>query len=178
MSEARKDSAHGTGIYGERQQRNLVGGIELPTHRKRRLSSNQQGPGIFDAPNVLPENPVQPKELPRAPLFKKGTVLYAAVYRNERPVLPFNEVQADDLTKEVLDFEENLEISAKSIGLGKRGQQVIKPIGRSSYGAFVEVLIHKKDRNGKNIEEKRFVRLQDRSLAGDNQKLRFKEATQ
>ena len=175
MSEGKKDSAHGTGAYGERQQRDLMGGVELPIHRDRKPLMT--GQGMFDV-QIPSETQTQLEPSVRNPLFKKGAVLYAAVYRNERPVLPFNEVQADDLAKEILDFDQNLEISEMSTGIGKNGRGVIKVIGKSSYGAFVEVLVHKKDKRGRDIVEKRFVRLQDRALARDNPKLRFKEATQ
>jgi len=173
VSESR-EGAHGRGRYGEPTQRDILGGINIPTHRGRKPLMS--GPGMLDPQEQgFLETQVQPEpSYVRKPLFKKGTVLYAATYRNDRPVLPFNEVQAEDLAKEVLEFEQNLEISEKSMGEGKKGREVIKVIGKSTYGAFVEVLIHKKDRKGKDIIEKRFVRLQDRQLARDNPKLRFR----
>ncbi len=176
MPESGKDSPHGKGRYGEPQQRDLLGGVELPTHRRRRMQS-VGGEGLFDtAPRIFSETPPQHELTIRNPLFKKGTVLYAANYRDGIPVLPFNQRQADDLAKETLEFDQNLEISDRCIGMGKRGREVIQRIGRSTYGAFVEVVIHTKDKKGEDITQTRFVRFSDRALARDNAKRQFKEA--
>lgn len=166
-----KEGPHGKSRYGERLQRDLLGGVNLPTPAIRKPLMD--GSGFFDSKPVSADSPAQPELSVRTPLFKKGTVLYAAKYRNDRPVLPFNKVQAEDLAKEVLEFEQNLEISDRSIGEGKNRQRVIKPVGKSSYGAFVEILVHRKDRSGKDVVEKRFVRLQDRELPKNNPKRRF-----
>lgn len=59
MSEGSKDSPHGKIPYGERQQRNLLGGVELPSRRKPR----HPGPDIsrrvsfFDNPPQIVRQP-------------------------------------------------------------------------------------------------------------------------
>ena len=170
-----KEGAHGKGRYGEPSQRDLLGGINLSTYKGRKPL--MEGAGFFDS-HPTPETHPQLEQPARNPLFKKGTVLYASVYRNDRPVLPFNEVQAEDLAKEVLQFEQNLEISERSMKKGKNARKVIKVIGKSTYGAFIEILLHKKDREDKDVIERRFVRLQDRKLSKDNPKLKFKNLNQ
>lgn len=42
MSEAR-EGAHGKGTYGERQQRDLLGGVDIPKHRGRKSLGSRRG---------------------------------------------------------------------------------------------------------------------------------------
>ena len=148
--------------------------------------SARRRPGIFDLDSdivktegspVKPEIPTVPeKRTSRTLRFKRATVLYRSLFDgNGNPVLPQNFSQAEDFRREILQFEEDLEVSERSIGPGKRKSEIIKKLGTTAYGPFIEVVLHRKDGKGNEIEEKRFVSLLDRSLPRDNQRRRFKE---
>ncbi len=142
-------------------------------------------PGLFDSdsqerPAELPArseaSPAAERKKPRTLRFRRGTVLYRSLYDgNGNPVLPHNPSQAEDFRREMLQFEDDLRVSDRSIGPGKRKEEIIKKIGTTEYGPFIEVIVQREDGKGNPIEERRFVSLLDRSLPRDNVLRRFKE---
>jgi hypothetical protein len=173
-----KNSAHGTGTYGERQQRDLLGGENLPEHKRRRMTGQMTGQGFFDTPQVSLESPsVKAEKTPRALRFEKGTVLYKVVPETGgKPKIPEKPREEKDLRGETLLFDQDLEVDESCIGLGKRGREVIKIIGKSNYGAFVIVRYHKTDDKGQEVVEERLASLTQRRLKGKNEKLIIKES--
>lgn len=179
MPEANKESPHGKGPYGERQQRDLLGGMNLPEHTARKITGQMLDQGFFDEKSNLENPSAQPDKIPRAPRFRRGTVLYKVVQDADgNPKIPRNPREAEDLARETLQFDQHLEVDEKCIGIGKRGKEVIKIAGKSDYGAFVVVHYHKTDEKGREIVEERLASLTQRRQKSQNEKLRFKRTTQ
>lgn len=174
MSEVR-EGAHGKGRYGERQQRDLLGGVELPIHRSRKpLMSGQ---GLFDAIPSKAEVSVSSEEPHRSFLFKKGTRFYSTDYP-----IPRNPLEEQNRRAGVLEEAAEIEISSDNLVYSERLQRwtpraISDEYKSKIYGAFVKVLIHTRGRRGEDIVTERFISLKGLQKAKDNAYARFKEAT-
>lgn len=176
MSE-KKESPHGKGRYGEKQQRNLIGGIELPTQRRRRLDNHvQKGPGIFDEQTTALDVLQTEQEPARKFWFKRGTGFYSIDYPVPRSIMEEENRRAGKLeeAQEIEIDPSNLIFSEK---LNKWTLKAKKEHKSKLYGAFVIALIHTKRRDGEDIVTKRFISLKDLQKPKDNPFARFKEAT-
>jgi hypothetical protein len=176
MSE-KKESPHGKGRYGEKEQRDLLGGVNLPTHRRRLTSPSQTGPGMFDV-EVPQVEVAQPQEQPqeRKYWFKKGSRFYSLDYPVPRSPLEEENRRAGSLDEpmEISIDPSNLTYSDK---LKKWTVKAKKEHKSTLYGAFVIGLIETKDRNGEVVLVRRFISLKDLQKPEDNPYARFKKAT-
>lgn len=176
MSE-KKESPHGKGRYGEKQQRNLIGGMELPTYRRRRLDSSlQKGPGMFDEPTVVVEVLEKEQEPKRSFWFKRDTKFYSTEYPVPRSVMEEENRRAGKL-EEAQEIEIDPSNLIYSERLNRWTLKAKKEHKSKVYGAFVIGLIHTKGRKGEDIVTRRFISLKDLQKPKDNPYARFKEAT-
>ena len=124
----------------------------------------------YGDPRVDPEarkgrEPVTPPERPnpRRIGLREGTVLYAATNDADgNPRLPHNPQEAARLRVDMLTSARYLNISERSIGPGKRGKDVVRRLGVTPYGAFIEVDVPRVDERGQQAVDKRYVSLLNR----------------
>lgn len=168
MPEGSKDSPHGKGRYGSPDQRDILGGINVPDHNKKH--SEMTGSGMFDmpetsAPNLTePITPTQTELLPRKLKFKRGTRLYKVVRDSEgKPTIPYTPVQEDDLFDRELTVPTYLDVPVEFLEIGKRGRTITRKVGKSGYGAFTVVLSPVRLSSGKVVLEERLASYLTRS---------------
>lgn len=174
----KNESPHGKGRYGERQQRNLLGGVELPTHRRKLSFPVQQGPGMFDEESSSHETAQEVQQLQeRKYWFKKGAKFYSLDYPVPKSPLEEENRRAGSLdeAKEVSIDPSNLVYSEK---LKKWTVRAKKEHKSKLYGAFVIGLIETRGRNDEVITTRRFISLKDLQKPQDNPYARFKKATE
>ena len=103
------------------------------------------------------------KPNPRRIGSRGGTVLYAATNDADgNPRLPHNPQEAARLRVDMLTSERYLSVSERSVGPGKKGQDVIRRLGVTPYGAFIEVDIPRRTERGEQVIDKRYVSLLNR----------------
>lgn len=155
------------------------------------VSARKQRRFMMTGPGLLDEGLVQASSVIKAPVveaskpartlrFSRGTVLYAVVVDgDDQIVIPRNPQQERDLRRETLDFEKDLEVDREDgIVEGRSGQDVVRKVGTSQYGAFTVVHIEKDNGRGEIMVERRLASLTHRSLPRDNDALRFRKANQ
>lgn len=177
MSE-KNESPHGKGKYGEKQQRDLLGGVNLPTHRRKLNSPFQEGPGMFDEITPTIESPEQEERAQeRKYWFKKGARFYSIDFPIPKSPMEEENRRAGTLdeAKEVNIDPSNLVYSEK---LKKWTVKAKKEHKSKLYGAFVIALIETKGRNDEVIVTRRFISLKDLQKPQDNPYARFKKATE
>jgi hypothetical protein len=176
MSE-KHESPHGKGRYGEKQQRDLLGGVNLPIHRRKLSSPTQEGPGIFDEITPSIELSTQDeKAQERKYWFKKGARFYSIDFP-----IPKSPIEEENRRAGVLDEAKEISIDPSNLvyseKLKKWTVKAKKEHKSKLYGAFVIAHIETKGRNDEVIVTKRFISLKDLQKPQDNPLARFKKAT-
>jgi hypothetical protein len=158
MPEGKGDSPHGKGPYGAREQRDILGGIEVPDYKK--VSSEMTEPGLFDSPQAVTLSTVEPitevkTELePRSLKFKVGTRIYKIDRDGNGNIkIPRTPAQADDLLKKILTVPTYFDVPVEYLERGKRGGTITKKVGQSDYGAFTVVRFPVRLKSGKVVME-------------------------
>lgn len=180
MSEV-KDGAHGRVRYGEKSQRDLLGGAELPTHRRRFLPQ-AQGQETLDSLILIENDNVKTKEddlsnnPSRSLWFKRGTRFYST----EFPV-PKSPIEEQNRRAGQLEDAKELEINESSLIFSEKEKKWVvkakKEHKTKEYGAFIMVNVHSIDRRGKDQVNRRFISLKGLQKPEDNPFARFKKLT-
>ncbi|HYM65145.1 MAG TPA: hypothetical protein VES68_01515 [Candidatus Sulfotelmatobacter sp.] len=173
-----REGAHGKGPYGERQQRDLLGGVNIPTHKSRRPLMT--GTGMFDSlstPDANTKGEQQIGQKPHRALWFKRNARYYSV---DFPV-PHSGLEEQNRRVGSLDEAREIEIDPESLTYSDRLKKwVPKPKKEHKtrlYGAFVVVRIGTMNRKGEEVVERRFMSLRDLQKTEDNPFARFKAST-
>lgn len=171
------ESPHGKGRYGEKQQRDLLGGVNLPTHRRKLSTPTQDGPGMFDEVSSIESPKQEEKAQERKYWFKKGTKFYSLDFP-----IPKTPMEEENRRAGVLDEAKEISIDPSNLvyseKLKKWTVKAKKEHKSKLYGAFIIAQIETKGRNDEVIVTRRFISLKDLQKPQDNPYARFKKATQ
>jgi hypothetical protein len=156
----------------------------LKIQQSRKLEEDAMGVGFFPTtqPVATPEVPTITSlqaELPlrdRALRFEAGAPVYRVIYKGETDevVIPRTPEQADHMFLGRLPIRLELPVDRSCLERGKRGDTVIKRVGKSMFGAFTIVHYPMIDEDGKEINVRVLADMNDRTSKENNEVIRFR----
>lgn len=156
----------------------------IEVQQKRKLEQDTMGSGFFPPTEpvstseviVDASHPLEPQLRDRALRFEAGAPVYRVIYKGETDevVIPRTPEQADSMFLGRLPMRLELPVDRSCLERGKRGDTVIKRVGKSMFGAFTIVHYPMVDEDGEEINVRVLADMNDRTSKENNEVIRFR----